>query len=88
MSVSRMRRTGRPGRDECLSMDHKRTRRAGARTPAIVASRVVVRLGVRLPVKAQYQVCLGDHPGEFLLRVEHRNMVVAISGEDWHELRN
>ena len=39
------------------------------------------RLGVRLPVEAQYQVGLRDHAGEFFLRIEHRNMVMAISGE-------
>ena len=39
------------------------------------------RLRVRLPVEAQYQVGLRDHAGEFFLRIEHRNMVMAISGE-------
>ena len=45
-----------------------------------------LKLGVRLSVEAQYQVCLGDHAGEFLVRIEHRNMVMAISGEYRHEL--
>ena len=43
--------------------------------------RFSLRLCVCLSIKTEYQVSLGDHAGEFLLRIEHRNMVMAISGE-------
>ena len=53
--------------------------------PGRGGSTVHLRLGVCLPVEAAYEVCLRDHAGEFLLRIEHRNMAMAIRGKQRNE---